>query len=529
MKKVLVMTLVALFIVTISCTIFAEKPEQGGTFVFGSTGDAEVINPVISNTSTATDYESMVYESLIKINRSNMKPMAGPLTVSYKSSKDNLTWTFKLKKGINFSDGHELTTDDVKFTFDIMADPDTNTSLASQVEPIDKIEIIDDYTIAFKLKYPYPNFLTSTMTTGIIPAHIFRGTDINTNPANHQPVGTGPFILKEWNHNDHATFVAREDYHRGRVYLDKVIYKIVANQNALLAACESGDIDGAGIPKSEVERLQKVAPEKGLKVLSRWYFGYSYIGFNLQKDMFKDLRVRKALAISIYKPAIAEVAFFGQGKPATSTVPPGVKWAYNSNIPKYEYDIEQAKKLLTEAGWVDRDGDGIREKDGKELSFTIITNKGAVAREKVALLAQKFWKQIGVNCEVSFLNWSTFLTGKVLKKDFDAMVLGWSGRGPNPDDYPLFHSSQIDEGYNFVSYSNETVDKLLFEARTIMDLERRKEIYHKVQRIIHDDYPYVFLVYPKANAVFDEKVRGLNSNPLDRNFVADWKDIWIAN
>ncbi|AZR73695.1 hypothetical protein BBF96_10055 [Anoxybacter fermentans] len=527
MKRTLVVLLVTLVVLGLSFGVVAEEPKYGGTLILGTIGDAEVINPVLGTTDSADEYADMVYEAVLDIDPDTMEPIPGPLCESFESSEDNLVWTFHLKKGVKFSDGHEFTAEDVKYTFEIIGDPNTNTVRAYLVEPIESIKIIDDYTIQFTLKYPFPDFLTGTMTMEIIPAHIFAGTDINTNPANQNPVGTGPFVLEEWVHDDHATFVAREDYHRGRVYLDKVIYKVVADQNALLAAAEAGDIDRASVPPAEVARLEREAPAKGLKLWSRWDFGYTYIGFNMEREIFKDVRVRKALAISIYKPAIVKVAYFGQGRPATSNVVPGIKWAYNPNIPEYEYNVDEAKRLLEEAGWVDTDGDGIREKDGKELTFTLITNKGNASREKVLQLAQNFWKKIGVKLEVDALTWTTFITERILKRDFDACVLGWTGMGPDPDDYSLFHSSQIEDGFNFVSYRNPEVDKLLEEGRTTMDIEKRKKIYYRIQELIHDDYPYIFLMYSKANAVFNEKVRGLRPSPL--GFIHDWKDIWLAD
>lgn len=520
--------LAVLVVLGLSFGVLAETPKQGGTLIFGAIGDAEVINPVLGSTDSASDYADMVYEAVMDIDPNTMEPVPGPLCESFEGSDDDLVWTFKLRKGIKFSDGHEFTAEDVKYTFEIITDPNTNTVRGYLMDPVEGIKIIDDYTVQFTLKYPFPDFLLGTMGgIAILPAHIYAGTDINTNPANQEPVGTGPFVLTEWVHDDHATFEAREDYHRGRIYLDKVIYKVVADSNALLAAAEAGDLDRADLPPAEVARMEKDAAGKGLKVYSRWDFGYTYIGFNMANPKFADLNVRKALAISIYKPAIVKVAYFGQGKPATSNIVPGIAWAYNSNIPEYEYNVEQAKKLLEQSGWVDTDGDGVREKDGEELEFTLITNKGNTAREKVLQLAQTFWKKIGVKVEIDALTWTTFITERVLAKDFEAIVLGWTGMGPDPDDYSLFHSNQIADGFNFVSYANPEVDKLLEEGRSTMDIEKRKRIYFKIQELIHDDYPYLFLMYSKGNSVFNEKIRGLTPSPL--GYISDWADIYMVD
>ena len=524
----MILAFTVMLVLGLGFSVLAETPKKGGTLVFGLVGDAEGINPVTSSTGTAHTYSSMVYESVIKINRDTMEPANGPLCTRYASSKDSLTWTFYLKKGVKFSDGHELTAEDVKYTFDAIKDPKTNTTRRSYTESIQNIKIIDDYTIQFSLKYPDPNFLTGTMTFGILPAHLFLGKDINTNPVSQKPVGTGPFVLTEWKRDDHATFVAREDYHRGRINIDKVIFKIVANNNALLLAAEAGDLDMAIVPPAEVERISDEAAKKHLKLYSRWDFGYSYIGFNMRREPFNDLRVRKALTMAIYKPAIIKVAYFGQGQPATSNIVPGISWAYNPNIPEYEYNLEGAKKLLTAAGWVDKDGDGIRERNGKKLAFTILTNKGSASREKTMAMAQYFWKKVGAAVSIDAITYSTFMSEKVNKRNFDVIVLSWSGLGPDPDDYSIWHSSQTDKGLNYVGYKNSVVDDLLTKARTTMDIPERKAMYYQIQKLIHDDYPYIFLQYIKSNAVFNDKVRGVDPNPLDSLYISDWKNVYLV-
>lgn len=526
MKRTFTILLAVLLVLGLTFGVLAENIKKGGTIILGAIGDAEVINDILGTTDSASDYADLVYEPVLTLDPISIEPIPGPITESFEGSEDGLVWTFYLKKGVNFSDGHELTAEDIKYTYEIITDPNTNTVRGYVMEPVESIKIINDYTVQFTLKYAYPDFLTGTMTFGILPAHLYEGTDINTNPHNQDPVGTGPFVLTEWLHDDHATFTAREDYHGGRPHLDKVIYKVVANQSALLAAAEAGDIDSAAVPPAEVARIEKDAAKKDLKLWTRWDFGYTYVGFNLADPMFEDVRVRQALGMAIYKPAIIKVAYYGQGKPATSNVVPGIQWAYNEDIADYEYNVEKAKKLLAEAGWVDTDGDGILDKDGKPFTFSFITNKGNTAREKTLQLVSTFWKKIGVNAEIDALTWTTFITERVLARNFQAIILGWTGMGPDPDDYALFHSSQIEDGYNFVSYVNPEVDELLVQGRTTMDIETRQPIYDKIQELIHDDYPYIFLMYTKANTVYRDNIRGLIPSPI--GFIHDWADIYIV-
>lgn len=526
MPKKIVVVVVAFIVLLMSSIGLAEEPRQGGALILGTIGDADVINPVLAKTKTGDTYSRLIYESLMEIDPITMEPVLGPLAENFEVLDGNRLWTFFLKRGVTFSDGHEFDAEDVEYTYQILTDPNTNTVRGYMMDQVTKINVLDRYTIQFVLKAPYPGFLTSTLAgMRILPAHLFKGTDINTNSYNHQPVGTGPFVLKEWVHDSHAIFEAREDYHRDRAYLDRVVYKVVSNSNSLLAAAEAGDVDFAPVPASEVKRLNTTAEKNGLKLYSREDFAYSYVAFNLQKELFKDVQVRKALALAVYKPAIIEVAYFNQGQPATANIVPGIGWAYNPNIPAYEYDLEEARRLLEEAGWK-KGVDGIREKDGQKLTFTLSTNKGSVGRERTQRLLQAFWKKIGVEAKIDSIPYVPFITDHVQNKKFDAIVLSWTGMGPDPDDYTLFHSSQIENGFNICSYSNPEVDELLVKGRTTMSVEVRQPIYYRIQEIIHDDYPYIFLMYTKGNGVFNKKVRGIQPSPL--GYISDWTKVWIA-
>lgn len=525
-KKVVVFVVALVVVLLLSYMGLAEEPRQGGTLILGTIGDADVINPVLAKTKTGDTYGSLIYESLMEIDPVTMEPVLGPLTENFEVSDGNQVWTFYLRRGVTFSDGHEFDAEDVEYTYHTLTDPNTNTVRSYMMGQVKEINVIDRYTIQFILKTPYPGFLTSTLAgMRILPAHLFEGTDINTSSYNHQPIGTGPFVLKEWIHDSHAIFEAREDYHQERAYLDRVVYKVVSNSNSLLAAAEAGDVDYAPVPASEVKRLSKTAEKNGLTLYSRRDFAYSFVAFNLQKEIFQDVQVRKALALAVYKPAIIKVAYFDQGQPATSNIVPGIGWAYNPNIPAYEYDLDEAKQLLDQVGWKKGVG-GIREKDGQKLTFTLTTNKGSVGRERTQRLLQTFWKKLGVEVRLESIPYVPFITEHVQKKKFDAVVLSWTGMGPDPDDYVLFHSTQAENGFNIGSYSNSEVDELLIKGRTTMSVEVRQPIYYRIQEIIHDDYPYIFLMYTHGNGIFNNKVRGIQPGPL--GYINDWTKVWIA-
>ena len=503
----------------------AEKPVYGGTFLNGSIGDAENLNPILESTDSANEIDSMIFNGVMTVDPKTLKPIPD-LAESYSSSADQLTWTFKLRKDVKWQDGVPFTAEDVKFSYETYADPKVNSPRQTDFESIKEIKLLDKYTIQIVLKKPYSPFLYLPMGYFIVPKHILEGQDINNSAFNRKPLGTGPFKFKEWVSGDHVTVVRNDDYFKGKPYLDSIITKVVPNGPALLAQAEAGQLDRANVPAPEVDRMRDVAAKEHLKLYERLDFGYTYIGWNLKNPLFADKRVRQALTMAIDRGLILEKIYKGLGTIATSHIVPGVAWAYTDDVPQYPYDPAKAKKLLGDLGWKPG-SDGILEKDGKKFSFTIMANEGNVMRKGVMLYVQQQLAKIGIDVKVQTIEWSTFIKQYVDKKKFDAIVLGWTGMGPDPDDYSLWNSedADVDDTFNFVGYKNKEVDKLLQAARNTMEPDKRAEYYAKTQKIIAEELPYTFLVYTKQVDAFSEKVKGgIFPSPL--GFIPFWEKVW---
>ncbi|MFQ6050063.1 MAG: peptide-binding protein [Candidatus Hydrothermarchaeota archaeon] len=489
----------------------AEAPTKyGGTLVWGSIGDAKILNEILASDSASVDICGLVYDRLIGIDPKTLEPYPR-MAESWNISEDGLTYTFHLKKGIKFHDGHEFTAEDVKFTYDTFKDPNTNAPNQADVANLESVEIIDNYTVAFHLKKPDCAFLIAT-GYGILPAHLLKGVDINTAEFNTRPIGTGPFKFKEWIPDDHITVVAFDDYYDGRPYLDQIIYKVVPDAIVLQEQLYTGEVDVTTIEPDQVPRFLE---NPNIDVYVYDTLAYGYIGFNLKNEFFKDIRVREAIAHAIDKKTIVQEVFFGYGEECNVPMAK-ISWAFNPNVKAPEYNVELAKKLLKEAGFEDIDGDGILEKDGKKFKFTLITNKGNKQREKIAVIVQDQLKDLGIKVEVQYLEWPTFID-KITGKDFDACVLGW-GLGIDPDASSIWHSEKAGT-FNFISYHNEKVNKILDEAISVpgCDKEERKELYWRFQEEIAKDYPYIFLYYRKAvvgvNKKFDSDT-GIFGTPI---------------
>jgi peptide/nickel transport system substrate-binding protein len=228
-----------------------------------------------------------------------------------------------------------------------------------------------------------------------------------------------------------------------------------------------------------------------LNVYSQPSLGYSYIGYNLQNPLFQDKRVRQAMTYAINREEIVQYVLYGLGTVANGPFPSHL-WYSNPHVKPLPYDPVKARQLLAEAGWKDSDGDGILDKAGKPFRFKLITNSGNDTRRDVGVLAQRAFRELGIDVKLELYEWSVFLKNFINPKAFDACILGW-GLSPDPDDYQIWHSSQIEKGFNFVSYRNAEVDRLWEEGRREYDIEKRKTTYWRINELMAEDQPYTFL------------------------------------
>lgn len=471
------------------------------TLIIASIGDAVMLNPILSSDASSAQVEGFVFDSLITVddNLNFIPRMAQKWTVS----KDGRIWTFYLKKGIRWHDGVEFTSADVKFTIDSIMDPKVNSPRKSDYELIQRMEIPDPYTIRIRLREPYAPFLAS-MSIGIIPKHILEKEDINTAKFNRKPIGTGPYKFKEWRSAEYIALEANGDYFEKIPKIKKIKVKVIPDINIVELQERTGEVDVGDILPKDYELMKQV---KGLNTYLYDAPAYTYLGFNLQNPLFQDARVRQAISYAVDRNLIVDKVLHGIGSPAGSPISP-LSWAYNPEVRPYPYDPQKAKKLLAEAGWKDTNGDGILEKDGKPLKFVLLTNKGNKTREDLTVILQQQLKEVGIFAEPRLMEWATFISNYVNKKNYDVVILGWS-LGVDPDSYSIFHSSQIKDGLNFISYRNPRVDRLLEEGRTTIDQSRRKQIYREFQKLMAEDQPLVFLYYPKTITGVRDRIGGV--------------------
>ncbi len=487
------------------------KPAYGDLLIQGSIGDASNLIPMLASDSASHEIASKIFNGLVKYDK-NLN-LVGDLAESWEVSKDGLTITFKLRQGVKWHDGHEFTAEDVKFGFETIIHPHTRTAYAGDFREVEKAEVLDPYTFRVKYRRPFAPGLDSWGYLVVLPKHILAGQDINTTPFSRRPIGTGPYCFKEWKTGEKIVLTANPHYFEGRPYIDGFIYRIIPDPATMFLELMTGNIDFMGLTPLQYRRqTDTYRMRRDFRKYKYLAFAYTYLGYNLRDPRFQDRRVRQAISYAIDKKEIIEGALLGLGLEATGPYKPDTPW-YNPRVKKYPYDPEKAKSLLNEAGWKREGKNGPLMKDGRPFEFTILTNQGNETRTKCAEIIQRRLGAIGIKVKIRTLEWAAFINDFIDKKNFEAVILGWT-MGQDPDLFDIWHSSKTGEKeLNFISYQNKEVDALLEKGRYTFDWHVRKACYDRIQEILAEDQPYTFLFVPFALPIIHARFQGIEPAP----------------
>lgn len=523
LKKKLFTTMMLIFVLILAaCSDGEVKPkgEEGGktsgdsteqsgeTLYLGTTAAPTLFNPYYSTDTSSSTIEDFIYSGLVTVDH-DFNP-EGDLAESWDFTEDGLKWTFNLRENVKWHDGEDFTADDVVFSYSIPLHEDYVGPRGLPFEIVEEVNKIDDYTVEIILSEPYAPFITITAQYGILPEHILGDVpiaDLGKQRFNtKEPIGTGAFKFKEWREGEYIELTANEDYYFGSPKIGSIIYKIVPDMNTLMAQLQVGDINLTGISPQYMETA-KTIEEKGIIDLSSGPSNsWEFIGYNLRNDLFKDKLVRQALTHAIDKEAIVQAILDGSG---TVTHGPGspANWSFNPDVPKFEYDPEEAKRKLKEAGW-EPGADGVLEKDGQKFEFVLKTTSANEIRQQIAEVAQQQFNEIGIKTSIELLEWSAYVEETSPPKwNFDAIVAGWS-IGSDPDPTWFWHTSEIENGLNYSAYSNPEVDELLSQNTRVSDLEERKEIIGKADAIVAEDQPSTFLYTGEGHLAVSVDLQG---------------------
>ena len=489
----------------------AAGPAYGDIMVEGSIGDASNLIPLLASDSTSHGIAGMIFNGLIKYDKD--LNIVGDLAESWEISKDGLVITFRLRKDVRWHDGRPFTAEDVLYTYQVTVDPKTPTAYAGDFLKVKKAEVLDAHTFRATYDKPFAPALMS-WSVGILPKHLLAGKEITTSPLGRNPIGTGPYRFKEWVTGQKIVLVSNPDYFEGRPYIDGYIMRIIPDTATMFLELRANGIDRMGLtPLQYTRQTENNLFKKNYNKFRYLSFAYTYLGYNLKNPLFADKKVRQAIAHAVNRQEIIDGVLLGLGKPATGPYKPET-WAYNPNVRQYPYDPKKAKALLAEAGWKDANDDGILEKDGRPFEFEIITNQGNEIRAKCAEIIQRRLAEVGIRLRIRVVEWAAFVNDFINKRKFDATILGWT-IPMEPDLYDVWHSSKTGpQELNFISYKNEEVDLLIVKARETFDQALRKRYYDRIQEILAEEQPYLFLYVPDALPIIHARIRGVETAPL---------------
>lgn len=499
-----------------------EAPASGDAFVTASIADARTLIPLLASDAASADLCGLIFNGLVKYDAHIQ--LVPDLAERWEIKDDGLVIVFYLRKDVRWHDGVRFTAADVAFTYQKLIDPKIATPYSGDFERVRSLEVIDDYTVRVTYKEPFAPALSS-WGMSIIPEHLLAHEDLNATARSRRPIGTGPYTLKSWQAQEKAELVANHDYFEHRPYIDRYIWRVIPDEATIFLELQTEGLDSAGLSPLQFSR-QTDTPF--FKQHYRKYrlpsFGYTYLGYNLSRPLFNDLRVRRALNYAVDKDELIRTVLHGFGRVSTGPFIPG-SWAYNEGIAPVEFNPARAKALLADAGWRRTNSDGWLEKDGQIFSFTITTNQGNEERVKTAQIIQRRLKDIGIKVQIRVVEWSVFLSEVVEARKFDAVLLGWS-LSRDPDNYDIWHSSKTRPGeFNFIGYQNAEVDRLLVEARRTFDQLKRQEYYHRIQEILYTEQPTMFLYVAESLSVIHRRFRGIvpAAIGIGYNFI-DW---WV--
>jgi peptide/nickel transport system substrate-binding protein len=500
---------------------------RGGTYVEGVAGHPQFVNPLFSELNDVDrDLCALIFEGLTTVNeRNEIVPL---LARDWDVSDDGLVYTLYLRETVRWQDGEPFTADDVVFTLSVLQSPDfPGLPYLSDLWRSVDVKKLDRYTVQLTLHGPYAPFLDYT-TIGLLPAHILKDVPVDAldeHPFNYAPIGTGLFQVEELT-QDHAVLVANR-YHRlwEQTQIDRIEMRFYPTYGDILDAYEAGEV--MGISRLQAHDVERVRANPNLQILSARLSGYSLVFLNLSSSdvpFFQDRRVRQALLYALDRQSLIDRVLRGYGLVIDSPIMPQ-SWAYDPDVRQYAYGPRQAEALLERAGWQYTEADQVvlsdvarpqapvRMKKGVPLEFSLLTND---VPERVALahaIASQ-WEEVGVRVHVRAVTATELDQEHLAPRAFDAVLSQWYSLPPDPDPYPVWHSTQIQAGQNYGGFNHRDADEAIEVARQLTDRGKRAELYHQFQDIYAEEVPAILLYQSIYTFCVDKRVRNVQISPM---------------
>lgn len=473
-------------LIALMLVVTGQAQTRGGTLTVAQQADIVGLDPATYSAASSAYVAEQIYDSLLSV--SPQGDVIPAVAQKYAVSSSGLVYTFTLRPGVKFSDGQALTSKDVVYSLQRVLNPKTASPRLNDLGKVASVKAPNPSTVVVTLKEPYAPFLTKIASggMGIMPAGYAESHDVVK-----QPMGSGPFKFVSWVPGDSVT-LERNPYYweAGKPYVDKLVFKALKDDVTRITNVQTGSVDLAiGVPQNQVDLLKKSTSVTLVGGAGTWY---DYLGLNLAKKPFDNLKVRQALSAAINRDVIVKTALFGKGTPINCGPIPPASWAHASCKAQVT-DLARAKQLLSEAGL------------GQGFSMTIKVGADYKSQVNIAQLIQAQLKPLNIAVQVMPMEWGSFLND-YNKKNYDAVVLGWIG-AVDPDDF-LYYQFHTGEKFNTEGFSDKEVDRLLELGRRTVDKTRRQAIYRQVQQLISQKMAYVFLHINDQYEAFRPNVKG---------------------
>ena len=484
------------------------QPQSGGTLLRRLEVDITTLNPVLASSRYDRIVAVYLFTPLIQLD-SSLQPAPG-LAETWDVSEDGRLYTFHLNPKATFSDGRPVRASDVIFTLRKIVDPEMEAQMvASKFELLDlsRTRAVDDHTVAVAFREALSSQLIQFNEVLVVPEHVYAKGDFRS-AFNEQAVGSGPYRLVRIVPGKEVVVQLRDDYWDQKPWVENVIFKVISSYATAWNAAKTGEVDETPVQSDTWLREQKNPQVTRNLTFHRFYgLAYNYIAWNGRNPLFADKRVRRALGMCLDTRSIITNLYGGTARAMNGHFLPE-QWAYNQTVPMLEFDLAGAKQILTSVGWLDTNADGILDRKGAPFKFVLTVISGSSQGLAIAQSFQATLKKVGIEADIAVLDGAVAIQ-RILSGNYEAAYLSWD-LDPDPDPFPLFHSSQIPpRGQNFVYYSRPEADRLIAEGRRELRMSTRAAIYQQLHAILAEDQPYTWVTQPSMKWVFNKRVHGV--------------------
>jgi peptide/nickel transport system substrate-binding protein len=541
--------------------------KYGGRVIIGELGDPKTFNPIVSNENSSREIYERMFVALITRNNITQE-MAPSLASRWELSPDNLTVTFFMRRGVLWSDGVPVTAYDVAFSYDAIYNPKVQNSLNDVMrvngEPF-KYAAVDSFTFRVSVPSPFAPFLMWAGSVPVLPRHMLEkdlkagrfdsAYGVATPP--EKIVVCGPYLLEKYEAG--VKTVLRRNPYFWRIdrlgnrlpYIDRIIFVSMRSMETMMLNFQTGNLDMMETVKpSDVPILERDAKKYNYRIVNLGpSMGQNFFWFNMNPGSspdgktyvepyklkwFQDVRWRKAMAHAVDRDGISRTVFDGLAQPQYGPETPANKVWYDPDCVKYDYNLDTSRALLDEMGLIDRNGDGIREDgDGRQVEFTMITNTGNDLRELIGNIIKADLSRIGVKMNFTPIEFNTLVVKIDNEYTYESCLLGVGGGDPDPSSGThiwlssgRMHQWHPNQKKPATEWESE-IDRLMNLQVTTLDRAKRKEYYNRIQYIISDETPYIYLITPQAFVAVRNKFQNLTPTILEHRLLWNIEEVWV--